>query len=181
VRDKVGPQCVTEGSTHLLDNAHESSPLQRCCARLHTFMANFTRRAGWYAAGRGRAPRAAIVPWLRAQAVTARSRVRAWRRHGGRPRVVVELDMNCRVRWKARFSRKECSLAFGKKCSTLLKTPFKAASKLGKSFTEHETAIHTCSQCLHKHFLQLQLKSTPALHRISHRFFPASPKLLFQR
>ncbi|KOO22824.1 hypothetical protein Ctob_002158, partial [Chrysochromulina tobinii] len=35
-----------------------------------------------------------------------------------------------------------------------------------------ETAIHTCSHCLHKHFLQLQLKSTPALHRISHRFFP---------
>ena len=97
----------------------------------------------------------------------------------GAPGVVVELDMNCRVRWKARFSRKECSLAFGKKFSTLLKTLFKAASKLGKNFTEHETAIHTCSQCLHKHFLQLQLKSTPALHRISHRFFPASPKLLF--
>ncbi len=55
---------------------------------------------------------------------------------------------------------------------TLLKTPYMAASKLGNNFTEHETAIHTSSQCSHNHFLQLQHKSTPALHRISYRFFP---------
>jgi hypothetical protein len=55
-------------------------------------------------------------------------------------------------------------LAFGKKFSTLLKTPFMAASKLGNNFTEHETAIHTCSQCSHKLQKENQLESTPALH-----------------
>ncbi len=64
------------------------------------------------------------------------------------------------------------ALALRKFFSTLLKTPFKAASKLGNNFTEPKTAIHTCSQCSHNHFLQVQQESTPALHRISHRFFP---------
>ena len=59
-----------------------------------------------------------------------------------------------------------------------LKTPFKAASKLGNNFTEHKTAIHTCSQCSHTHFLQLQLKSTPVLHRVSHRFFPCLSQIV---
>ena len=50
MRDKVGPQrqCVTEGSTHLLDNAnnaHKRSLLQRCYARLRTLVASFTRSA----------------------------------------------------------------------------------------------------------------------------------------
>jgi hypothetical protein len=69
-------------------------------------------------------------------------------------------------------------LVFRKNFSTLLKTPNPAASKLGNNFTEHETAIHTCSQCLHTQFLQHQLKSTPALHRISHRFFSCISKII---
>ena len=73
--------------------------------------------------------------------------------------------------WSLRTSLWKRALALRKFFSTLLKTPFKAAAKLGNNFTEHETAIHTCSQCLHKHFLQLQHKSTPALHRILQRFF----------
>ena len=67
-------------------------------------------------------------------------------------------------------------LAFGKNFSTLLKTPFKAASKLGNNFTEHKTAIHTCSQC--SHYLQMQLESTPVLHRVSHRFFPCLSQIV---
>ena len=55
-------------------------------------------------------------------------------------------------------------LVFRKNFSTLLKTPFRAASKLGNNFTEHETAIHTCSQCSHKLQKENQLESTPALH-----------------
>ena len=38
------------------------------------------------------------------------------------------------------------ALALRKFFSTLLKTPFKAASKLGNNYTEPKTAIHTCSQ-----------------------------------
>ena len=63
-------------------------------------------------------------------------------------------------------------LALRKFFSSLLKTPFKAASKLGNNFTGPTAAIHTCSQCSHNHFLQLQHKSTPVLHRVSHSFFP---------
>ena len=62
------------------------------------------------------------------------------------------------------------SFAFGKKFSTLLKTPNRVASKLVNNFTEHKTAIHICSQCSHN--LQMQLESTPALHRILHSLFP---------
>ena len=49
--------CVTEGSTHLLDNVHKRSLLQRCCARLRTIMANFTRSA----AGRVGTPQAVAM------------------------------------------------------------------------------------------------------------------------
>ena len=42
-----------------------------------------------------RHPRAAIVPWLRAPAVAARSRVRAWRWLGGRPRCRRCFDLSC--------------------------------------------------------------------------------------
>jgi hypothetical protein len=62
------------------------------------------------------------------------------------------------------------ALALRKFFSTLLKTPNPEASILGNNFTDHKTAIHTCSQCSHNHFLQLQLKTTPAPHRISQRF-----------
>ena len=65
----------------------------------------------------------------------------------------------------------EEALALRKFFSSLLKTPFKAAAKLGNNYTEPKAAIHTCSQCSHNHFLQLQLKSTPAPHRILQRFF----------
>ena len=64
------------------------------------------------------------------------------------------------------------AIAEALKVTAVLKTPFKVASKIGNNFTEHKTAIPTCSQCSHTHFLQLQHKSTPVLHRVSHRFFP---------
>jgi hypothetical protein len=68
------------------------------------------------------------------------------------------------------------ALALRKFFSTLLKTPFKAASKLGNNFAEPKTAIHTCSQCSHN--LQIQLESTPALHRILHRCFPCVSQII---
>ena len=74
----------------------------------------------------------------------------------------------------------ESSLDFGSlpdfRQGALLKTPNPTASKLGNNFAEHETAIHTCSQC--SHILQKQLESTPALHRILHRCCPCITQII---
>jgi hypothetical protein len=73
------------------------------------------------------------------------------------------------------------ALALRKFFSTLLKTPYMAASKLGNNFTEHETAIHTSSQCSQSHNLQMQLESTPALHRILDRCFPCISQIIVSK
>ena len=71
-------------------------------------------------------------------------------------------------------------LDFRKFFSPLLKTPNPVASKLGNNLTEPTAAIDTCSQCSLTHFLRLQQqhKSTPALHRDSHRFFPCISQIV---
>ena len=82
-RDRIGPQCVTERSTHVLGDAPEQPAPALLCA--------LSRHLGWFDRVGGLVrmqavslhPRAAVVPWLRVPAITARSRVRAWRRLGG--------------------------------------------------------------------------------------------------
>jgi hypothetical protein len=85
VRDKVGPQCVTERSTHVLgDSPEQPAPALLCALAPH--LAQFDRVGGLVGTqAMSLHPRAAVVPWLREPAITARSRVRAWRRLGGRP------------------------------------------------------------------------------------------------
>ena len=88
VRDKVGPQCVTEPSTHLLGNVRECrlqpAPALLCALACH--LGQFDRVGGTHTGdgvvrtqAMSQHPRAAGVLWLREPAVTARSRVRAWR------------------------------------------------------------------------------------------------------
>ena len=88
VRDKVGPQCVTEHSTHLIGNALEKrAPTLLCALTCHP--GQFDRVGGLVRTqAMSRHLRAAVVPWLRepAVSVTSRSRIRASRRLGGRPR-----------------------------------------------------------------------------------------------
>ena len=85
VRDKVGPQCVTERSTHMLGDAPDQPAPALLCA-LARHLGQFDRVGGLVGTqAMSLHPRAAVVPWLREPAITARSRVRAWRRLGGRP------------------------------------------------------------------------------------------------
>ena len=77
--------CVTERSTHVLGDAPEQPAPALLCA-LAPHLAQFDRVGGLVGTqAMSLHPRAAVVPWLREPAVTARSRVRAWRRLGGRP------------------------------------------------------------------------------------------------
>jgi hypothetical protein len=117
---------------------------QSCCARLRAMLACVTERA------------------------RVRRRRRA-RRHavGG----IWKSEHRLKSEKEKKASSGIVALALRKFFSTLLKTPFKAASKLGNKFLEPKTAFHTCSRCSHNQFLQLQHKSTPALHRISHGLF----------
>jgi hypothetical protein len=62
-----------------------------------------------------------------------------------------------------------------------IEKPNLVASKLGNTFTDPKTAIHTCSQCSHNHFLQHQLKSTPVLHRVLHRCFPCISQIIVRK
>ena len=78
--------CVTERGTHLLGNAWRQEPAPALLCALARHLGQFDRVGGLERTqATSRHPRAAVVPWLRAPAVTARLRVRAWRRLGGRP------------------------------------------------------------------------------------------------
>ena len=67
VRDKVGPQCVTEHSTHLIGNALEKrAPTLLCALTCH--LGQFDWVGGLVLVRTqaiSRHPRAAVVPWLR--------------------------------------------------------------------------------------------------------------------